>query len=181
MLDVELEEANNSLQKTRKICNCISVGLKVVFGLICIYWILVVGAMLLSMFNPGLVIAQDGRISFFSILLYLAYGFIIASLFVVFISIFSNTAKGETPFAMSQVKRLRIIAALLLLYAILDMVATNAVAVMQIDIINSGYISTNSAIVTVNFTPFIAAAVVYAFSFVFKYGVLLQEFSDETL
>ena len=82
---------------------------------------------------------------------------------------------------MSQVKRLRIIAVLLLLYAVLDMVATNAMAVMQIDVINSGYISTNSAIVTVNFTPFIAAAVVYAFSFVFKYGVLLQEFSDETL
>lgn len=172
MLDIELEEANSSLQKTRKICNYISVGLRVVFGLICIYWIIVVGAMLLSMSNPSLVIVQDDGISFFSILLYLAYGFI---------NIFSNTAKGETPFAMSQVKRLRIIAVLLLLYAVLDMVATNAMAVMQIDVINSGYISTNSAIVTVNFTPFIAAAVVYAFSFVFKYGVLLQEFSDETL
>ncbi len=38
-----------------------------------------------------------------------------------------------------------------------------------------------NAIVAFNFAPLVAAAVVFAFSFVFKYGVLLQEFSDETL
>lgn len=34
---------------------------------------------------------------------------------------------------------------------------------------------------TLNLFPIVAAAVVFAFSFVFKYGVLLQEFSDDTL
>ena len=42
-------------------------------------------------------------------------------------------------------------------------------------------VDSENAIIPINFAPFIAAAVVFAFSFVFKYGVLLQEFSDETL
>lgn len=53
---------------------------------------------------------------------------------------------------------------------------------MQANGVNAGYISTNSdTIVSIYFAPFIIAAVVFAFSFVFKYGVLLQKFSDETL
>ena len=74
------------------------------------------------------------------------------------------------------------ISCLLLLYAVLDSAITLNTAAMQLETFNSGYISTNeSTVLTLNFAPFVAAAVVYAFSFVFKYGVLLQEFSDETL
>ena len=39
----------------------------------------------------------------------------------------------------------------------------------------------DSSLFAIDFAPLIAAAVLFAFSFVFKYGVLLQELSDETL
>ena len=83
---------------------------------------------------------------------------------------------------MAQVKRLQIIALLLLAYAVLDFVTAYNSASLQLQAINSGFISTNdSAILTLNFSPLIASAAVYAFSFVFKYGVLLQEFSDDVI
>ena len=150
-----------------------------IFILICIYWVVVVVSMLAALLQPGSV---DGDASALSVLLYIAYGIIIAILFVIFIRIFSSTSKGESPFSMKQVKRLRMISCLLLLYAVLDSAITLNTAAMQLETFNSGYISTNeSTVLTLNFAPFVAAAVVYAFSFVFKYGVLLQEFSDETL
>lgn len=178
MLEADLAEANSSLKHIRKICQAISIGLRAIFILICIYWVVVVVSMLAALLQPGSV---DGDASALSVLLYIAYGIIIAILFVIF-RIFSSTSKGESPFSMKQVKRLRMISCLLLLYAVLDSAITLNTAAMQLETFNSGYISTNeSTVLTLNFAPFVAAAVVYAFSFVFKYGVLLQEFSDETL
>lgn len=179
MLEADLAEANSPLKHIRKICQAISIGLRAIFILICIYWVVVVVSMLAALLQPGSV---DGDASALSVLLYIAYGIIIAILFVIFIRIFSSTSKGESPFSMKQVKRLRMISCLLLLYAVLDSAITLNTAAMQLETFNSGYISTNeSTVLTLNFAPFVAAAVVYAFSFVFKYGVLLQEFSDETL
>ncbi|MEG0016407.1 MAG: hypothetical protein RR747_07480, partial [Gordonibacter sp.] len=90
--------------------------------------------------------------------------------------------KGESPFVMAQVKRLRIVAGLLLVYAVIDSAVSFNTTLIQYGAMNYGYVSTNdSAIIAINFTPFAAAAVIFAFSFVFKYGVLLQEFSDDTV
>ena len=81
---------------------------------------------------------------------------------------------------MLQVKRLRIIAVMLILYAVFDIAMKYNAVFLQFNGMNSGYASMDSML-TIDFAPLVVAAVVYAFSFVFKYGVLLQEFSDETL
>nr|WP_274381274.1 DUF2975 domain-containing protein [Gordonibacter urolithinfaciens] len=114
--------------------------------------------------------------------MYLVHAMIIVALFSVFIRIFFGAARGESPFTMNQVRRLRIISALLLAYALVDLGISCNNTLIQFDLMNYGYVSTSdSAIVPLNLGPFLAAAIVFAFSFVFKYGVLLQEFSDETL
>ena len=61
-----------------------------------------------------------------------------------------------------------------LVYAVLEVVLTGVVPFMAGGV-DEGFIP------TLNLFPFVASAVVFAFSFVFKYGVLLQEFSDETI
>lgn len=181
MLITEAAEAENSLNRIQKLCRLISIGLKTIFALVCVYWLLVVLSMLISVVDPGL-LHTDQDVNALSAILYFLYGAIIAALFVVFIKIFSSAAKGETPFTMVQVKRLRLIACFLLGYALLDSAIAYNTALLKFEAINSGYVSTSdSAIVAFNFAPFVAAAVVFAFSFVFQYGVLLQEFSDETL
>lgn len=181
MMDEIDYETSSSLNKTNKVCKFISLAIKIVFVLICVYWLFAAGLMVFTFFNPGLN-EEIGNTSVLKLIVYLAYGVIIAILFVSLNGIFSDVAKGESPFAMIQVRRLRLISIALLLYAIFDLVIAYNSALMQIDGFNTGYITTNgNAIVPVNLAPFVAAAVVYAFSFVFKYGVLLQEFSDETI
>ena len=71
---------------------------------------------------------------------------------------------------------------MLLLYAAVDFLITANTSFLQLDGLNSGYASTNdNTIIPINLVPLIASAVIFAFSFVFEYGVLLQEFSGETL
>ena len=70
---------------------------------------------------------------------------------------------------------------MLLIYAILDMLISYNAASLHYDWANPGSLMVADPFVTINAAPIIAAAVVFAFSFVFKYGVLLQEFSDDAI
>lgn len=181
MLDAGAANEQSSLLHIRKVCGAISICFKVILVLICVYWLFYIGGTVWAQINSVSFDVSEGT-SWWSMVLYSAYGANSAALILIFISIFSSAAKGDSPFSMVQVKRLRIIAVLLLIYAALESVNAVNVGLMQFDGINSGYISASeSAIVAVNFAPIIAAAVIFAFSYVFKYGVLLQEFSDETL
>ena len=79
---------------------------------------------------------------------------------------------------MVQVRRLRLVAGSLLLYGVLEFVMTIAVSSAQQGFAN---MTLNGEVATINLFPLVAAAVVFAFFFVFKYGVLLQELSDDTI
>lgn len=93
---------------------------------------------------------------------------------VTLIKIFSDASKGCSPFTMIQVRRLRLMAAALLVYAILEFAITYCSSFARQD-------WAGPSVATVDLFAIIAAAVVFAFSFVFKYGILLQKLSDETL
>lgn len=177
MVDEDAIKTNNLLSKTNKVCRFINAAMMVVFAVFCITWILVAGTMLYSAASAGFAVSDVFRLIFF-----LLSGFVIVAIFVVLIKVFFDVAKGDSPFVMTQVKRLQLISFLLVIYTIFDFVISCNTASLQLESINSGYFSTNeSAIIPINFAPLIAAAVVFAFSFVFKYGVLLQEFSDDTV
>ncbi|MEG2025961.1 MAG: hypothetical protein RRZ85_10490 [Gordonibacter sp.] len=181
MMDEKEIETRNSLVKINKVCKFISIAIKIIFVLISVYWIFAASLMFLTFFDPS-VADEVGGASAIKLVIYLAYGAIVVMMFVSLNGIFSDVAKGNSPFAMIQVKRLRSISAALLLYAIFDIVIAYNSAIMQFGGFNTGYITASgNAIVPINLATFIAAAVVFAFSFVFKYGVLLQEFSDDTI
>ncbi|MBX9033040.1 hypothetical protein [Gordonibacter massiliensis (ex Traore et al. 2017)] len=181
MFTNELEEERASLMRTNRVCAGISVVIKVVFAIICLFWLFVVVSMIASFVNTsnaGGNFASDVT----PIVLHIMRGAVVAVLFVILNGIFSETAKGESPFTLKQVNRLRYMALALLVYAVLELIFSASTAMFQLGSLNSGYFSTNdSAIITFDFAPLIASAVIFAFSFVFQYGVLLQEFSDETL
>lgn len=167
-------EAETSLCRVNKVCKGINAFLKIACVVFCVFWLLVAGFMAFSFSeNDGIVL---------NIAIHLARGAVIAVLFIVLIGVFSDATKGQSPFTLKQVGRLRLIALSLLVYAVLEVVFSVSSVMMQLGSLNFGYISTNnSAIITFDFAPLIAAAVVFAFSFVFKYGVLLQDFSDDAL
>ncbi|WP_417331584.1 hypothetical protein [Gordonibacter urolithinfaciens] len=181
MLNEEAQKTEESLNKSSKVCKYISILLKIIFAIFCICWMLSIGVMTFGLIDPSLA-NRESAMDVPLLILYLAHGVVIALLLAALVGVFSGVAKGESPFVMAQVKKLRIIAGLLLLYAIIDNVIAQNNSLIIFSGLNSGYVSPNSnQIIQINFAPFIVAGVVYAFSFVFKYGVLLQEFSDETL
>lgn len=170
-----------SLARTNKVCRIISVILKVIFAVVCAFWIFSSGLMIYSLICPSSFSVAD-NVNQLKTVLFIVYGVIFAVMFIVFIRMFSSVAGGNSPFSLVQVKRLRIIAGMLLLYAAVDFLITANTSFFQLDGLNSGYASTNdNTIIPINLVPLIASAVIFAFSFVFEYGVLLQEFSDETL
>ncbi len=175
----EEKQARVSIGKIKKVCRVLDMLMKVIFVILTICWFFSLGSMLLSIANPNFFSTSSA--SLMDIVLCVFFGVTIAAMFFVFAGMFSDVAKEESPFTL-KVKRLRIIATLLAVYAIIDIAASYNSAFLQLSTINAGYVSTNgSAIMKIDFAPFVASAVVFAFSFVFKYGVLLQEFSDETL
>lgn len=179
---VEAEETErSSLTKIRKVCSSLCVALKVLFLVFCVGWLFSSGAILYSLINPDSFDAVSNSTPL-NVVFCLAYGAIVAIMFSIFIAMFSDASKGESPFTMVQVRRLRLISAMLLLYVVVDSIASLGIPFTQVNSVDLGYASvTGNTIIPINFAPIIAAAVVFAFSFVFKYGVLLQEFSDDAI
>lgn len=175
------DATESALAKTNKACRFIGVALKIVFAIFVVFWVGTALIMTLSLVFPGSFGLME-NVALHNIVLYVGQGIVIAVMFVAFMSIFSDVSKGETPFTMMQVRRLRLVAGMLVLYGFLDFAVAASAAVMQINGLDSGFVATSgNIIIPINLVPLIAAAVVFAFSFVFKYGVLLQKFSDETL
>lgn len=186
VMDKAPARGGGSLGRVRRVCRFIYIALKVLFAVFCVAWIVSLGTILYSLVNPS-AFAEIENADLPSLILCILYGAIAAAMFVVFIRMFAGVAKSESPFTLIQVKRLRIISMLLVFYAIVDACVAISTPFLQLcqmgsNQMGSGYASTTEWVVfPINFSAFIAAVVVFAFSFVFKYGVLLQKRSDETL
>lgn len=180
MFDEEARDTRDSLNKTKRICRALKLITIVSLVLLVVFEFASVGFMVVAVLgNFG---ELDGNIGLLQISLSLSFGLVVAAILVILLRIFSDVAQGDSPFTMAQVKRLRIISLLLVCYGALDNIITNASALIQYNGFNSGYMSTNeNAVFAVYLAPLIVAAAVFAFSYVFKYGVLLQKLSDETL
>ncbi|MEG0461876.1 hypothetical protein [Gordonibacter sp.] len=181
MLDEAEQETKDSLKRIGRVCKSISLIVKIVFGVLCVYWVFTTAFMVFALVGDKTSEHAYG-LSVLGVVLHLAYIVVIVALFMVINGIFSDAAKGDSPFTLSQVKRLRLISALLVVYCVLDFAITSNNTLLNYDGLNTGFVSTNdNMIFPLNISPLIASAVVFAFSFVFQYGVLLQEFSDDTV
>lgn len=99
-----------------------------------------------------------------------------------------DISEGRTPFTLQNAKRLLFLALILLLYAVLEMLLATVdsqfiLSVGEHSIEVGSFIrdlASNSG-TTLNLFPLLMSAMFFALSYVFKYGVLLQQESDETL
>lgn len=175
------KEAISSLDKTKKACRLISLLMKVLFGLLGVWWLFTASLMVFALVHPSALNSAQ-EVGVLTLVVYTLHGMVVGAICLSLIKIFSDSAKGESPFVLQQVKVLRFISIMLVLYAVTEFLVSAGAAFMKVDGFGFGYASVaNGPMVTFNLAPIIAAAVVFAFSFVFKYGVLLQELSDETL
>lgn len=102
--------------------------------------------------------------------------------------ILNDISKNRTPFTLQNANRLLLLALVLLLYAVFEALLTSVdsqfVMSLGSNSIEVGILSRDLASnsgTTLNLFPLLMSAMFFALSYVFKYGVLLQQESDETL
>ena len=173
----DAKETERSLLKTNRVCKFICMLMKLVFLLLCVWWTGSIGVMGCSLVNPD-ILNNVIKVNALMLAIYFASVVVMVVACLCLIRIFSDASKGSSPFTMVQVRRLRLVAGSLLLYGVLEFVMTIAVSSAQQGFAN---MTLNGEVATINLFPLVAAAVVFAFFFVFKYGVLLQELSDDTI
>lgn len=156
---------------------------RIIFILSSVLFSLAIVAMLIQLIFPA----------FFNISNVLSTSFLLGTIFFIALftvlfaivkSIFRDMASGESPFTLEQAKRLRTIAIILFIQVLLEMVLSSGiVSILVSPDLSVGYwigdSGVNSSVLTLNVGAFITASIFFAVSFVFEYGVLLQDESDE--
>ncbi|MBP3866946.1 MAG: hypothetical protein J6D25_03970 [Eggerthellaceae bacterium] len=96
--------------------------------------------------------------------------------------IFRDIGKGKTPFSYGQVKRLRFVALLLVLYVFVDALQSgNADGLFHVGELNFHVSLTERPLTNINVGMLMGALVCFCMSFVFRYGLLLQSVSDDVV
>lgn len=176
------KEIRSSLKRIKNISRWISQALKVVFFVLVIFW--VVFALLSVASLNGIADVNGLPSSFYELVVFLLIGIVVISIVVIGIKVFSDVARGKSPFSMTQVKRLRAVAALLLAYMLLEvLLSPGIISAVDIAGLDLGYVVQRPDVpsISINLGALLGAIVFWALSLIFEYGVLLQEFSDDTL
>lgn len=97
--------------------------------------------------------------------------------------ILKDISKGASPFTVAQANRVRMVAIIFLIYAIFDFLwSPDAVARFIFGHVSLGsWSADNPFTLHLNMGLITAAVLFYSISVVFRYGVLLQNLSDETV
>lgn len=180
----ELSDTERALNRLKKTARLLGLGFRIVLAAYCVIWIALSILFFLVAFFPD-VVPGSGPGGLQPFILCVLFGLLIAGLLRIAVLIFDDVAKGESPFSMRQVKRIRLAALLFLVYVVLEMVFPSG----QSSLVQQGDFQVNywvadrseNASIQINFGMLGAAIIFYCLSLVFEYGTLLQQLSDETL
>lgn len=180
MLVEELSEAQSALKRIQRISKYTAVILKAAVILFCLVWVAIIialGLMALSF------IPSNSAVEASTVIPFGFYGFATILLLIILQGVFSDIAKGSSPFTKKQVRRFRWAALVLFLGAVLEaLFSSGAQFLIQSENMNVEYRdSSNGNILSINAGSILGSALLLTMSFVFEYGVILQEFTDDTL
>ena len=176
MVGEEAAVLEESLSKVRKACKAIKV-----FCFCAVFVFVVLGALLLFV---GC--SQEGGVNVLHLVNSAIY--IVGSIVISWLAmrIFSDIEKGQTPFSITQVNRIRGIAFCFLVFAVMDFVFSPVffghLPAGQVGIgFTNQADSSLRATIDLNIIALMMALLTYFFSVAFKYGALLQSNADDTL
>ena len=113
-----------------------------------------------------------------------AAGFLVLGVLAMLKLIFKDAVNSETPFTEKQADRLRFIAFLALMFALLEFAFTLGVTFEVVPrigydvIVNRG---STEPVISINVGVLVFSAIMYSLSAIFRYAALLQQLSDETV
>lgn len=184
MIVEDLSEVEATLRRIRKFSKVAGIILNVVFFASVLYWLFFSLATILTIvLDIDLPFVTNGNPLLIAPLV--CSGLLLAALFKTGAVVFLDVSRGDSPFTLVQAYRLRRSSVIVLLYAAFEaLLSPGFMAILELNGFEIGYSlvdhSTDFSI-SVNVGALILAAVLFSLSLIFKYGVLLQEFSDETL
>jgi len=171
------DSASTQLKRMSLLFKCMRVLFLILAIFITVFFLLVAIAMILNASMP-----DEPSVSFGigTIASAIIEGTVFSLSFFIGSSMFKDISKGETPFSDKQVKRILIVATLVLCYAVFSTIFDNAFPEIFVSSSVVG-MDRGSNPTTINLGAFSFSALLYAFSAIFKYGILLQEESDDTI
>lgn len=181
------DSREKSLSRVSKICKILSLLCKLAFFILALWCIAVLALMCFSLsqtnFN-GEILPLALAVPF----LFILYSLNACLIPFIFGKMLSDISEDRTPFTLRNANRLLFLALILLMYAIFEALLASVdsqfVLIAGNDSIEVGNFirdfASNSG-TTLNLFPLLMSAMFFALSYVFKYGVLLQQESDETL
>lgn len=179
----EYEEIEFALNRIKNVSKIVQVLIRIALVCFTLFLGFLLAAILISIFLPS-ALPGDVTVNVSSLLFLVVFGSVTWFLIKIILDIFGDVVSGKSPFAMQQVKRFRLVAALFLASAIIEAITSIGV----IPIISAGsmgisYVTSASlsSSMSINAGNLFCAMIFWALSLVFKYGILLQRFSDETL
>lgn len=179
------ELTKQTLARMAKTSRVIALAFRLAFAVVCCCLVFAVG---LFCYNVALGQAGDGVVDAAlgiatNVLVFAVLGLTA----LVIANVFASIAEGGSPFTEAQVKRLRVIGALLAAEAVLSVVTSALHPVMlQSDVLVMGVGSMKTAaaplpLVEVNASFVIGSVLAFCLAYLFKYGALLQRLSDDTV
>lgn len=166
-----------SLKHASHVCRVINVMLTV----------LLIGAGLIWLTALVMSFAQLGAAGFdgMSLVAYIVlYGVLVLGVLAMLKLIFKDAVNSETPFTEKQADRLRFIAFLALMFALLEFAFTLGVTFEVVPrigydvIVNRG---STEPVISINVGVLVFSAIMYSLSAIFRYAAQLQQLSDETV
>lgn len=183
-IDADIVKTENSLRRVKRVCRVLDIMLKVALALFCIFWIVSLILTIASIVSPA-EHSSSSSMGFLLLAKQLIIGTLTASLLLIAGRIFSEISKGRSPFDIIQVKRMRLISLIFLLFVALEILFTPGLISVALgssfDLFYTSEVSGDGNIIPVNLGSLFTSAVFFCLSYVFEYGVLLQKLSDETV
>ncbi len=176
------KEIAGALERLKSIALIVKVTLIIVLSAYCLLILgLVIGA-ISSTFWPDL-FGTLVQMSVPDLIPLMVHAVLTIVLLIYGIFIFRDVSVGESPFTLTQSKRVRRSSAVFLLYALFDLVCSPSImSWVDARFVNLGYWTPDGGpvVLQVDVGVLIAAVLLFCLSLVFKYGALLQRLSDET-
>jgi len=169
-----------SIERVKKICKAIRVVCIVCLICFTIGWIIFTWLLVFKYLAGGSEQVELSEIAYLVL-----FGLLTISLLIVALRIFSDIVAGESPFILKQVKRFNWVGILFLFYTALEALLSVSFSYSLFGegdfygIVGGSNVATS--FIKVNALTFIAAIVCFGLAVIFKYGVLLQQISDDTL
>ena len=115
----------------------------------------------------------------------IVFGLLVCFVLIVTLRALSDIVAGNSPFSMAQVRRLRLIGVALVLFALVEsflsipLFFSTDIAGQFIAVVSEN--GSVAPIIKVNLTAIIASLACFGLAIICKYGILLQEISDDTV